>query len=231
MKTHNFVLCGLDTDSILFCKPDQAPFTIAEQEQLLLELNSLYPENIKFEDDGYFSNVLILKAKNYCLKTEDGKIKIKGSALKATTKERALKELINQMVDLLLNDRAFELKDLYKSYIKEACNIKDITRWSSKKTITEAVLNPQRTNEQKVADALKGTEFSAGDKRYFFFKNDDSLSLQENFDGDYNKDRMLEKVYNTFKIFENVVDMSQILKYHLKRHKKDLEELLNEETL
>jgi hypothetical protein len=97
-------------------------------------------------------------------------------------------------------------------------------RWASRKSITEAVLNPERTNEQKVADALEGEEFQPGDRRYFYFKSDGSLSLLENFDGDYDKYKLIEKIWKTMQIFSTVLDVSILPKYHLKTKRKLLDE-------
>lgn len=220
-QDHNFILCNADTDSISFCKNDMSSFSEEEQEQLLNEINSLLPEKIIFEHDGVFETVVVLKAKNYIL--YDGKkIKIKGSALKASTKEAALKEMINRFVEVLVkeglnNDR---LVNIYHEYIIEAREIRDIMRWSSRKTITDSVLNPERTNEQKVFDALEGEEIQQGDRRYFYFKEDNSLGLAEQFDGNYNRTKLYEKIWKTANIFETVVDKSLFTKYHLKRSKE-----------
>jgi hypothetical protein len=105
-------------------------------------------------------------------------------------------------------------------------NIKDINRWSFKKSITESVLNPERTNEQKVIDALEGTDYQQGDKRWLFYKNDQTLCLAEKFDGDYDRKRLIKSVYNTIGIFENIIDIEVFIKYHNKRNNDLLMELI-----
>ena len=79
MKSHDFIINGADTDAISFCKKDQSPFTEEEQLELLYQINKILPEYIVFEDDGYFSHFLILKAKNYIMKEEGSSLKKKGS--------------------------------------------------------------------------------------------------------------------------------------------------------
>lgn len=223
-KRNGYVLVNCDTDSISYCKFDSQEFNESEREQLLTDLNSLYPEKIKFEDDGYYKTVIVLKAKNYVL-WDGKKIKTKGSALKATTKEKALKELISETVSYILNGKESELVSLYHKYVKEALNVTDIKRWASRKSITEAVLNPERTNEQKVADALEGQEFQPGDRRYFYFKSDGSLSVVENFDGDYDRYKLIEKIWKTLQVFSTIIDISSFPKYHLKTKRHLLEEI------
>jgi len=220
---NNFKVIGCDTDSILFCKENESVFTTDEQEQLLGDINSKLPARIKFEHDGIFKRVIILKAKNYIL--YDDKLKIKGSALKASTKEKALKDLISDLIWTMIKEE-YKYLDIYKKYVLEALNVQDISRWASKKTVTQAVLNPKRTQEQKILDALQGYEYSEGDKKYFYTKQDDSLGLIEGFNNDHNKEKLLSRIYNTFKIFENVIDMNDIPKYHLKTKKKELMEFI-----
>lgn len=222
-QDNGFVLVNCDTDSISYCKTDYSEFSEQERTSLLKDLNSLYPEKISFEDDGYYKTVVVLKAKNYVL-WDGKKLKTKGSAIKATTKEPALKELISETIQYILDGREAEIVNLYHKYVKEALNVADMGRWASRKSITEAILNPERTNEQRVADALEGEEFQPGDRKFFYFKSDGTLSLLENFDGDYDRYRLIEKIWKTLQIFSTVlIDIKSLPKYHLKTKRHLLE--------
>ncbi len=71
----------------------------------------------------------------------------------------------------MINGNTNDIIDIYHKYIKETHNITDIKRWSTKKTITKAVLdckkkNPEaRLNERKVYDAVKDISgLQEGDK-------------------------------------------------------------------
>lgn len=121
-----------------------------------------------------------------------------------------------------MNKKEDKIPQIYIKYVKEICKIDDISRWSSRKTITESVLNPSRTNEQKVQDALLGNEYSIGDKRTFYFRNDNSLSLSENWDSEqpnHSIDKLLEKLWKTLQIFKPVYDTSKCMNFKLKRNK------------
>lgn len=220
----NFFIVNGDTDSISFCNSNFNPIDETERKQILEEINREFPKQIKFGDDGYFKTVIILKAKNYVL-WDGKKIKYKGSAIKATTKEPALQQFIKDIIDELINETGNYI-NIYNQYVKEIMNIKDIKRWATRKTITEKVLDAKRTNEQKVLDVIEGSEIVEGDRIYTYFKNDCSLALVENFDGDYNKDKLLEKLYKTIEIFENVIDINLFLNYKLKRNKELLNDLI-----
>jgi hypothetical protein len=181
--------------SFSFTRSDESEFTNDDRGMILNEINSLFPSTIRFEDDGLYKCVIVFKAKNYVL--YDGhKIKTKGSAIKATTKEPALREFINTIINNIIAGHT-DYDSVYKKYVVEAFNIKDIKRWVSRKTISEKTLNPQRTNEQKIFDIIQDSNFSEGDRIYCFFREDGSLALAENFDGNY-ADTVYRSVWSNY---------------------------------
>jgi hypothetical protein len=218
MNNHNFILGPVDTDSVSICKADMSYITKEERINLLAEINSLMPKMIRWEDDGYFSSVCVVRAKNYILKDESGKIKIKGSSLRATLKEVALKEFINKVIEYLLEDKISHIMPLYEHYVTEIYNIKDMTRWVSKKSITSKVLEGERTTEQKVLTAIEDSEYVEGDKCYMYFREDGSLGLLEHWKSDHDVNKLLEKLYKTIITFETILDIKQFPNYSLKRN-------------
>lgn len=225
--SHNFELVGGDTDGLAFRKPDHSPFTKVERTYLLKELNELMDNLIHWEDDGIFQCQLVIKAKNYVLVDEAGKTKIKGSALKATTKEKALQEFVRNVIQLLVHSNQHLVHSMYLEYAKEILRMPDISRWCSKKTITDAVLKNARTNERRVREALKGKPVQQGDKCFMFFKTPTELCLQENFDGTYDASILLGKLYDTLTVFETVLEneLKEIPNLALKRNKEIVEGL------
>lgn len=224
-KGRNFNIANVDTDSISFCKQDQSPFTPEEQKQILEEVNAMYPEKIKWEHDGIYDTVIVVKAKNYVL-YQDGKIKYKGSALRAPTLESALQEFIKELINYILAKNT-DYTELYYKYVREINNITDIKRWVTRKTISDKTMNSERANETKVKDALKDSEYVEGDRAYFFFKSDDTLCLMENFTGDYNKLKMLEKLHKTAVRFESILDVKTLFpNLKLKRNQQLLQEIV-----
>lgn len=95
-----YTISNCDTDSISFTCGQE--LSENDRKSILVDLNSKFPPAIRFEDDGYYSKVVILKAKNYILKTQEGKIKYKGSSLKSSQKEIATAELMKRIIDVLL---------------------------------------------------------------------------------------------------------------------------------
>jgi hypothetical protein len=222
---NNFTVPVVDTDSITICKPDKSPFSEEEIKRLDKEVNEMFGEGIKWELE--FKNLpklIVLKTKNYIL-WDGNKIKQKGSSLKSSTKETALKELIQEVIESIIHEKT-DFSEIYHRYINRArciSNKEEMKKWSSKKTITDKVLNSSRTNERKIFDALGDGEFHEGDKIWVYFKKDASLSLVENFDSDYDEWKLIEKVYNTMKLFQAVIDIKQFPRYYLKTKRKMLD--------
>lgn len=215
-KNRNLQIVNADTDSISFTNG-----TDLDMDQCLLELNELSGKGISWENDGIYEKVIVVKIKNYVLQGE--KLTIKGSALKATGKEKALQKYIKELIDLMLNDEVSNAVEHYETYVNEICTLTDISQWCSKKTITKAVLNAERTNESRVMDAVEDVEgLQEGDKVFVFFDTLTSLCQDTNFKGKYSRKKLLEKLYKTAKIFENVLDVKQFTNYALKSNQKKL---------
>ena len=248
MNNHyDFIIGPTDTDSVSFCKANMDIFTKEEIKTLIQELNDLSPEFMIWSDDGYYEKCIALKAKNYILKKQDELI-IKGSALKDTKKELALKEFLNQIITNLLEyDINYEnLISIYNKYITEAMNISDINRWTVKKTITKKVLEGERKNETKIMDALEGQVLQEGDKVWVYsaidgltqvyakgepvFLKNGEPKMEENcilkiptvWTKDEDKLHYVQRVYKTLEIFSNILDMSKFTKYHLVKNKEAL---------
>lgn len=221
---NDYKLVNCDTDSITICKPDGSPFTKEELSTFLRELNSLFPEKLVWEDDGYYETLIVLKAKNYIL--YDGKkLSIKGSGLKSSKTEPAIKEFHMDIVNAMIKGET-NYTEIYNKYVKEILDVKDIKRWSSKKTITQKVLESPRPNESKIRDAIVGTEYVEGDKVYVFYKNDETLCLVENFNGDYNKTRLFNRLFSASKLFSKVINIEDyFINYKNKKNQSKLLEI------
>lgn len=223
-ESRGYQIVNADTDSFSYTTGYNLSPT--EFKVHIIDLNRLFDPLIYWEDDGQYDTVVVVKAKNYVL-YNDGKFKIKGSALKATMKEPALKKFIDEILMLFINGNQEALYDLYNQYARaigtiNGSNIKD---WASKKTITKSVLNPKRTNESRVKDAFEGKDYKEGDKIYVFFKTKTNLELVENFDGEYCKDTLYKKLHATIKIFETLIPTSLFPNYSLKKNKELLDRL------
>lgn len=225
---YNFLIPCIDTDSLTVSKPDGSEFSKEEINTLTKELNDQFDEMIKWEFEFYIPKMLILKAKNYKWVEEDGTVKTKGSAFKDGKSPPMFKQFKNQIAEYLLNDKESEILKLYYSYVKATKNITDIKPYAKKITITDKVLKPTRTNEQKQFDALKGRKPQMGDKMYVYFKSDQTISLVEDWDGDYDRIQLIKNLFMSLKIFSNVIKIEEYPNLTLKKNKTLLEQLDNE---
>jgi len=227
-EQNGYTLVNCDTDSVSICRKDHSFIPEEERVTILDRINALFPEKIKWEDDGYYLTFVVVKAKNYIL-WDGKKLKYKGSAIKATQKEPALKEYIKKIIDVILNetdnDQLYSrCQQVYNNYVTEIMNVLDIKRWVHKKTITDKVLKNTRTNEAKVRDAIEGTEYVEGDKIFLYFKEDGNLSLVERYNKDHDKAKLLEKLYKTTLTFETILPIKELFKnYSLVRNFKQLQ--------
>lgn len=226
---YNFTFILSDTDSVTFSKPDGSSFTKEEEQRLVNEINEMLDPEIRFESNGTYQRILITKAKNYVLFNPDDTT-IKGSALKATSKEPRLKQFIDDIINtfLRIDDEVLREEkqiELYNGVALEIMNIKDIGPWCSKKTVTDKILNPVRSNEQNVLDAIGNKHVQEGDKVYVFYEDDKTLALGENFNGNYSTGRLLDKLFKTIKIFDSVLNIEKFPNYKLKKNNKLLMEM------
>ena len=255
-RKYNYILGPIGTDSVSFSKPDGSPFTEEEQHSLLNEINDLMPKKIRYSHDGYFKTVVVLKAKNYILEDQNGKLKLKGSSLKDQKKEPALVEMSNEVIQCLISDNPKSIVDVYEKYVVESQNIKDITRWCTKKTISRKVLDCAtnsdiRANEMSIYNAVKDIPgIQEGDKVYLYSvllgyksvpmgvsektgkpRKDKTVEvmgykLAKDWTQDEYKDKLLDRVFTSISIFDNVLHDVELIDYSLKRNKTLLEELI-----
>lgn len=148
-----------------------------------------------------------------------------------------------------------KIQAIYLEYVREALTVQDISRWSSKKTVTRSVLDCEedataRKNERDVWDAIKNEiGVQEADKIYVYpvilghdikpggvsektgkplkdkVKEITGLKLAKYWTNDHDVLKLIDRVYNTLKIFKTVLDMDQFTDYTAKKNLKLLEEL------
>ena len=126
-------------------------------------------------------------------------------------------------------DQHDRITEMYKGYVKEASTIsspEEMRRFAARKTISSTMKESTRANETKVMDALEGSSYVEGDRVWTFYLPDDKLCLIENFNGEYNKERLYKNLFDTAKVFEGVLPFKELfLNYALKKNLPLVEEL------
>ena len=250
-----WTLVNVDTDSFSVTK--NVTTTQDDLNNELKILNAEYPSLIRWENDGIYEKMIVVRAKNYVL-VKEGKVKFKGSAMTDQKKEPALTEMLEKMIYALLDDEKAALPLIYKSYIREAVNIQFINRWVTKKTVTKSVLKPARLTELKVLNAInecidKGIieGIQEGDKVWLY--NSVQGEIQDKRKGElvfyktglpkmipnyvlkdvrlWNKDEdklhYVDRVHQTVKILSNILEMEQFMDYGKKSNQEELKSLTN----
>lgn len=231
-KGRGFEVVNGDTDSISFTVPQLDSEYL---KGLLKEVNGLMLDGIRFEDDGFFPKFVILKAKNYIMLTPEGKIKIKGSALKSSKIEPGIKNFHNRCIRALLSLSEEPLVDAYKNVCRALATLSSVAEWSSKKTISEKTVKSTRKNESKILDALKGTHFQLGDKFSFYTTNAGTLKLEEHYDPeqpDHDLKKLLGKIYRAAAVFDNVsLSLKTRTNYGLSTKAKEYNKMVRKKVL
>jgi hypothetical protein len=233
MSNYSFKIAYLDTDAVCIAKHDGGEFSKEEQRRLLDELNSLFPEHIKFSNDGYFPAMCVIKTKNRVYTNEKGEVKIKGSALKSSKIEPAIKAYQKRCINALLGLSEETLHHAYINACKELATLTDMKLWGGKKTISEKTVKSERTNERKLMVAMQGTEWQVGDKVFTYFTKDGNLKLVDQFnpaEPDHDLPRLLKKLFNASKVFDTVTETPRF-NYGLSTNAKEYNNLMRKKVL
>ena len=216
VEDNGYQVVNVDTDSFSYTTGKKKSKEDFEAE--IADINTRFKDGISWEDDGYFQKFIVVKAKNYIL-FDGKKVKIKGQALKGTGKEKALTDFVNCVIMMLLKNKRDHIFNLYQDVALTIKNDWDVNEWNMKKTVTKAVLDPQRKQEQKVFDAIQSINYQEGDKVYMYVKDKDTLQLVDNFDGTYCKETYYGKLHDTLSIFKTLLDHTLFPNYKTGRNK------------
>ena len=160
---------------------------------------------------------------------ENGKIKIKGSAFKDQKKEPIFKQFLLDVTNDMLKTKGKNTLELYESYVEKIYNKKiDIKDFATKKTVTQKVLNPNRTQERRLLNAIGDRHVSEGDKIWVYnCTGDEVIKLIDDFNNDLDINHYFKRLHATMKILANIVDMELYPNYSLKREQKVLIDLID----
>ena len=181
----------IDTDGVYF----EAPMGIADEEAetaFVDEVGAGLPGGIRLAHDGRYSAMLSLKIKNYILVGYNGRKIFKGSSVRSRADEPFGRDFIAQAVDLLLADDKQGVSDLYHQMIED---IRDgrlpVDRFARRERITGKTFSSSQ--KKRAAAVAKGVR--VGEYITIYEKNNGELGRTEDYDGDENRDYLLDKLY------------------------------------
>jgi DNA polymerase I len=166
----------VDTDGIYFVPPQKT-----DAEKLEKELQEALPKGVDVEIDGQFRAMFSYKMKNYALLDNEGRLHIKGSALKSRGLEKFQREFLREMLTLALEGRAKQIPQLYETYCERIEQRKLPLEWLAK---TETLQESLDVYRQKIAQSARnrsavyelalraGGHFAQGDRISYYITGD-----------------------------------------------------------
>ena len=104
LEEHGAKVIEIDTDGIYFVPPEGASVNM-----LQTGLGEVLPQGIDIEFDAKYQAMFSYKAKNYALLDEDGRLILKGGALKSRGMERFQRQFLERMIRMLLEGKPEEV--------------------------------------------------------------------------------------------------------------------------
>ena len=162
----------IDTDGIYFTPPKDASW-----DGLYRELAATLPEGIEVEFDARYAAMFSYKAKNYALLTEDGKLSIKGAALKSRGLEKFQRVFIERAVRALCEGKPEVIPAMHAEFAKA---LRERT-WEPEMFVkTEALQDSLEAYQKKIAASSRnrsaafelalrsGRKMQAGDRVTYY---------------------------------------------------------------
>ena len=162
----------IDTDGIYFTPPQGATW-----DGLYRELAATLPPGIEVEFDARYAAMFSYKAKNYALLSEDGKLSIKGAALKSRGLEKFQRVFIERAVRALLEGKPEVIPTMHAEFAKALRERK----WEPEMFVkTEALQDSLEAYQKKIAASSRnrsaafelalrsGRKMQAGDRVSYY---------------------------------------------------------------
>jgi DNA polymerase elongation subunit (family B) len=137
----------IDTDGIYFTPPKDASW-----DGLCRELAATLPEGIEVEFDARYAAMFSYKAKNYALLSEDGKLSIKGAALKSRGLEKFQRVFIERAVRALCEGKPEVIPSMHAEFAKA---LRERTWEPAMFAKTEALQDSLEAYQKKIATSSR----------------------------------------------------------------------------
>jgi DNA polymerase elongation subunit (family B) len=191
----------VDTDGVYFVPPA----TVSGQHSELAFIESVsmtLPEGIRLAHDGRYRAMLSLRVKTYALLTEDGRLQLKGSALRNRRMERCLRTFLEDACRAFLEDAPDRARDAYFDLAAQIRQrhvpLADLVQWGM---INEETLGTQPRIRMLVQRA--GVQ-GRGERVEYYEREDGQLALREEYAGDENIGYLLRRLHDTAQRFRDL---------------------------
>ncbi|MBI4245602.1 MAG: DNA polymerase II, partial [Candidatus Rokubacteria bacterium] len=164
-----------DTDGVYFVPPPgHAP---ADDEALLGRIGEALPVGIHLELDGRYAAMLSYKLKTYALLDERGRVSLKGSGFRSRGLEPFQRQLIEEIVRLLLAGRAADVKAVVERWLADFAARRVLPRvFARTETLSETLAVYRQRVEARARNAsaayeqatAAGREWQPGDQISYY---------------------------------------------------------------
>jgi DNA polymerase elongation subunit (family B) len=192
----------IDTDGVYFVPPEGVDGEEAEK-LFVAEMGAGLPEGIRLAFDGRYRTMVSVKTKNYVLLDYSGKRTFRGASLRSRADEPFGREFLSRAVDLLMEGRTDDLRDLYLDAVRAIQEHRvPIEKLARRERVTDKTFSS--TARQRLAPLVSG--MALGDYIPVYERADGSLGRVEDYrSGDENVAYYLDKLYKFAARLKDVV--------------------------
>lgn len=200
LQEHGSKVIEVDTDGVFFSPPEGIS-TIEDEEALIRDVSREMPLRIRLAHDGRFRRMLSLKQKTYALVDFEGKLIMKGSALRSRRMERCFQQFLQEATRHFLDDDMDAARDRYfslaESIQRRMLEPRDFSQWQMLREVTIDA-HPRL---QALLTANPG-RWRYGDRVEIFERQDGSLGFAEDYDRNENVQVLLKHLRDAATRFE-----------------------------
>lgn len=194
----------VDTDGVFFTPP--ADVTTEEEEHALIrDVSRDMPLRIRLAHDGRYQRMLSLKQKTYALIDFDGKLVMKGSALRSRRMEPCLQQFLQDATRHFLEDDKDAARERYLSLAQSIQERKleprDFSQWQM---LREGTIDAH----PRLRDLLKANpgRWRYGDRLEIYERQDGTLGFAEDYARDENVQVLLRHLRDAALRFEPIFE-------------------------
>ncbi len=185
----------VDTDGVYFVPPPGVEDESAER-VYVDHLGQTLPPGIRLSHDGRFRAMLSLKIKTYALLTYDGRVILKGSALRSRRMEPCFRAFIDTAARAFLEGKPEAAREAYfqlgERIRQRQLDLSEFLQWALMNEETVKVQPRLKRLTQRLGISPRG-----GDRLEIYERQDGELAVRDEYAGDENLGYLLRRLHET----------------------------------
>lgn len=122
LQEQNCQIIEYDTDGVYFTAPVKIIEDPQARKDIIDHINDNLPQGIDVDFDGFYKAMYAHTTKNYALATFDSQVTFSGATFRSRTREVFLRETLQTVITLILNDRMDEVANYINEIKSEIVN-------------------------------------------------------------------------------------------------------------